>query len=204
MRTQKNSIGGLEMKKLVLCVLALLVVVGLTACGNKEEQKPVVEQKTEVNAPVNQEENKVDNQVAEPTSVPKSEQEGTAGSNIPLKDNHDAAEYEIKVAMQDLLKEAYGEKVFDARIYVDKIYTAEDEEAVPALKERNLGPNEVAFEVKYELKPAEGVDPIEFTAASGEYDEESGWVKEKYNLGILRPDAENEGKYKITDFGTGW
>ena len=68
----------------------------------------------------------------------------------------------------------------------------------------NEGADEVAFEVKYELKPAEGVEPIKFTAATGEYDEESGWVVEKYNVGILRPneDETSEQKYKITDFGT--
>ena len=137
-------------------------------------------------------------------SVPKSEQIGTAGSNIPLKDNLEEAEYQIKVAMQDLLVEAYGTDVFDARIYVEKMYTYEEEQEIPELKERNLGPNEVAFEVKYEIKPAEGVDPIKFTAATGEYDEESGWVKEKYNLGILRPNEDGDAKYKITDFGTGW
>ena len=53
--------------------------------------------------------------------------------------------------MQKLLEEAYGDKVNDARIYVEKIYTAEDEQADEALKTYNLGPDEVAFEVKYEL-----------------------------------------------------
>ena len=43
----------------------------------------------------------------------------------------------------------------------------------------NLGPNKVAFEVKYELKIAEDVEyKIKFTVATGEYDEETGWVKE--------------------------
>ena len=128
---------------------------------------------------------------------------GYAGSNIPLKDNHDEAEYQIKVAMQNLLIEQYGEDVFDARFYVNKIYTAEDEAEVEALKEMNLGPNEVAFEVKYDIKPAEGVDPNIFTAATGMYDEETGWVTEKYNLGILRPTGA-EPAYEITNFGTGW
>ena len=104
--------------------------------------------------------------------------------------------------MQSLLEEAYGDKVNDARIYVEKIYTAEDEQADEALKEYNLGPDEVAFEVRYELHPAEGVDVNELMAATGEYDEESGWVTDKFNLGILRPTE--DGSYTITDFGTGW
>ena len=134
--------------------------------------------------------------------VPKSEQTGSAGSNIPLKDNQEEAEYQIKVAMQNLLEEAYGDKINDARIYVEKIYTSEDEEANEALRSYDLGPDEVAFEVRYELHPAEGTDVNELLAATGEYDEESGWVIEKYNLGILRPTE--DGSYTITDFGTGW
>ncbi len=141
---------------------------------------------------------------AKNTNVPKKDQIGTAGSNIPLKDNNEEAKYQIEVAMQELLKEAYGDKVFDARFYVEKIYTAEEEANIPELKERNLGPDEVAFEIKYEIKPAVGVDPNIFTAATGTYDEETGWVKEKYNLGILRPNEAEFPEYKITDFGTGW
>ncbi len=137
-------------------------------------------------------------------NVPKEEQIGTAGSNIPLKDNHDEAEHQVKVAFQRHLEETYGEKVADAKIYVEKIYTAEEEEEIPALKDMELHAEEVAFEVRYEIKPAEGVDPIEFTVANGEYDEETGWVKEKYNCGVLRPAIVGEADYRITDLGTGW
>ena len=50
--------------------------------------------------------------------------------------------------------------------------------------------------------PSEGVDLNNMLAANGEYDEESGWVINKYGLGILRPTE--DGSYEITDFGTGW
>ena len=165
------------MKKLLCLMMAVCLIAAMTACtaANKEEPE---------------------------NDVPKSEQEGTAGSNIPLKDNPEEAKYQIEVAMQKLLEESYGDKITDARIYVEKIYTAEDEQADEALKEYNLGPDEVAFEVRYELHPAEGVDVNEFMAATGEYDEESGWVVDKYNLGVLRPTE--DGSYTITDFGTGW
>ena len=135
--------------------------------------------------------------------MPKTAQSGSAGSNIPLKDNEEEAKYQIKVAMQYLLEEAYGDKIFDARIYVEKIYTAEEEKEEP-LKSLNIGIDDVAFEVKYEIKPVDGVDINEFLAATGEYDEETGWVKEKYNVGILRKNEKGEPEYKITDFGTGW
>jgi len=199
------------MKKVLLGIAAIAVVFGLVACGDKEESnQPEVNE--EVNQVVennevtenNEETNVVPEVSGEEVNVPKSEQEGTAGSNIPLKDNLTEAEYQIKVAMQDLLKEAYGEQIFDARFKEIKVYTAEEEQENPALKERNLGPDEVAFDINYEIKPAEGVDPIIFTAATGDYDEESGWVKEKYNCGILVPNESGDAKYKIIDFGTGF
>ena len=174
------------MKKFLFVILAITLIVSLAACGEKKEEKPA-EVKEEV-----------------VTNVPKNEQTGTAGSNMPLKDRPDDAEYEIKVAFQDYLKGAYGEAILDARIYVEKMYSAEEEQAIDGLKEMNLGPDEVAFEVRYELKPAEGTDVNLLTAASGEYDEESGWITEKYNLGILRPSTEGEAKYVITNLGTGW
>ncbi len=195
--------------KTLFKVLALVTLVSavlfVAACGKKTEE-------SNVNVPTSGEETAV---VEEETNVPTEaeledqpvsgeDKGGYAGINIPLKDNYSEAEYQIKVAMQNLLKDSYGEEVFDARINVEKIYSAEEENEVEALKERNLGPNEVAFEVKYDIKPAQGVDPNKFTAGTGVFDEESGWVKEKYNLGILRPTGEEDPAYKITDFGTGW
>ncbi len=164
------------MKKLFCLILSVCLLFAMTACGSGQESAE--------------------------TDVPKSEQTGTAGSNIPLKDNAEEANYQIQVAMQKLLEEAYGDKITDARIYVEKIYTAEEEQETELLKDYNLGPDEVAFEVRYELHPAEGTDVNELMAATGEFDEESGWVTEKYNLGILRPTE--DGSYTITDFGTGW
>ena len=181
------------MKKFLLVLLVVFVMCGLVACGNKK-----IEQNTGVAS------NEIDNSELEVVNVPKNEQIGTAGSNISLKDNLEEAEYQIKVAFQDWLVKSYGDSVFDARIYVEKIYTAEEEQQIEALKEKNLGANEVAFEVRYELKPSEGADINALTAATGVYDEETGWVKEKYNIGILRPTINEEALYRVTDVGTGW
>jgi|GEM_PF-3331902 len=138
--------------------------------------------------------------------VPKSEQYGTAGSNMPLKDNLKEAEYQIQVALQYKFEEIYKDQVNDARIYVDKIYSYEDEQALEPVKEMNLGMNEVAFEVHYELHPSEGADINLLLIPNGEYDEESGWIKDVFRLGVLREneDKTSEQKYVITDFGTGW
>ena len=129
------------MKKLLCLILTACLLITLTACGGSSQEAPE-------------------------TDVPKSEQTGTAGSGIPLKDNEEEAKYQVEVAMQYLLEEAYGDKVNDARIRVEKIYTAEDEQANEVLKEYNLGPDEVAFEVRYDLHPAEGVDVNELLAAT--------------------------------------
>ena len=134
----------------------------------------------------------------------KKEETTTTTTSSGLKGNKEEAERQIKLAMQNLLKDTYGNKVFDARIYVEKIYTAEEEQKIDALRDKKLGDNEVAFKVKYEIKPASGVDPEIFTAASGRYDKEKGWVVDKYNSGILRPTGNDDPKYKITNFGTGW
>ena len=189
------------MKNKILVFIVLIIVI---ICGGyflyKQTSKTseVIDNRNIIGDSNLEESNNISND-----DVRKSKPDGTAGSNIPLKDNTEEAEYQIKVAVQNLLEETYGEKVFDARIYVTKIYTTEEEQKTEVLKDLNLGLNDVAFEVNYELKLVDGVDPIEFTAASGVYDEESGWVTEKYNVGILRPKKNGEG-YEITDFGTGF
>ena len=122
-------------------------------------------------------------------------------SNTPLKEDKEEAEEQINIAMEDLLAEIYGDSVVAAKINVTKIYTAEEEQEFDALKQMNLGENEVAFELNYELKPAEGADIFKLTVPDGVYDEKTGWVTEIYRLGVLRPDGDG---YIITDFGTGW
>ena len=166
------------MKKLVLLVLTVCLVFALAACGGAAKEE-----------------------AAEP-EVPKSEQEGSAGSNIPLKDNQEEAEKQITDLLQKQFEEAYGDKIDDTRIKVTKIYTAEDEQANDALKQENLSEDEVAFEVQYDLHPSEGTDYNELLPANGEYDEASGWVVDKSAVGILR--KADDGSYEVTDFGTGW
>ena len=112
----------------------------------------------------------------------------------------DEAAWEIKAALQTLLREAYGEQFIDVVTNVVKIWSAEEEQADELLKSYNLGSDEYAFEVQYDLLPAQGVDAMQFTAGSGEVDE-FGWVREKHNVGILRPTQDG---YEITDFGTGF
>ncbi len=173
------------MKKLLCIALAACLVFAFTACGGSSQD-------SSSDADTSSQE----------TEASKSEETGTAGSNIPLKDNAEEAGNQIEAAMKVWLENAYGDNIDDVRIYVEKIYTAEDEQANDVLKSENLSPDEVAFEVRYDLHPAEGVDVNELLPANGEYDKESGWVVDKTGVGILRP-AE-DGSYTVTDFGTGW
>lgn len=166
------------MKKLLLLVLTVCMIFTLAACGGAAKEEAPAE------------------------DVPKSEQEGSAGSNIPLKDNQEEAETQITAALQKQFEEAYGDKIDDTKITVQKIYTTEDEQANDVLKQENLGPDEVAFEVKYDLHPAKGADYNELLPANGEYDEKTGWVVDKSGVGILV--KAEDGSYSIKNFGTGW
>ena len=192
------------MKKSFIAILLVLSMLFMVSCGSTTPAQPDTPsgQGQEESTTPEQEEATAPEEEESETHT-KEEEEGTAGSNIPIKDNMEEAEYQIQVALQYLFQEVYGDKVYDARMYVEKMYTAEEEQEDELLKSLELGPDEVAFRVRYELKPAEGVDPNEFLAGSGDYDEESGWVVEKYNVGVLRPNPDgDEPKYIITDFGT--
>ncbi len=167
------------MKKMLTAVLAgVLSCTMLAGCGQNATDK------------------------ATETSGEETTSESTATESASLKDDPEEAAHQIEIAMQYQLEEAYGDKVNDARIYVEKIYTAEEEQSDELLKSYDLGPDEVAFEVKYELHPADGVDINELTAATGRYDEETGWIVDKYNVGILRPNPDGDPAYIITNFGT--
>ena len=171
-------------KKLLVLVMTLCLVFTLAACGGSAKED-------------------AGNTESEATAeTPKEEQEGTAGSNIPLKDNQEEAKLQIKDAMMDLLEKSYGDKIDDVRVNVEKVYTTEDEQANDVLKEENLTPDDVAFEVSYELHPSKGTDVNELLPANGEYDKDSGWVVKKTGVGILR--KADDGSYKVDSFGTGW
>ena len=102
-----------------------------------------------------------------------------------------------------LLEETYGTSIHDARMYVEKIYTYDDEQASPLLSTMNLGMDDIAFDIRCELLPEEGMNIDEFLSDGAEYDEESGWITNWLKSGILRPNPEgNDPTYVITDFGS--
>ncbi len=128
------------------------------------------------------------------------ESESEETSEIDFEDLDDDEKIEHALLLR--FKDYYGEKMDSAKITVDKIYTAKEIANDPALKSLDIGEKELAFEVTIDFLPAEGANPTEFTIPNGEYDEDSGWVKNASRLGILTPDG--DGNYKIRNLGTGW
>ncbi len=124
----------------------------------------------------------------------------TAGE-IDIKTLSD--EEKIEHLIHGLLKASYGDQLDSAKIYVDKMYTAEEVEQNEAIKSLNIGEKDIPFEVSMYLLPVEGADINLFTIADGEYNEETGWVSDIHRLGILRYN-EADDIYTITNYGTGW
>lgn len=181
-------------KKLFIGVIISMMISCVVACGAraeapKEEAAAVEEAVEEKAAALNS----------------KKDEVGTAGSNMPLKDNLTEAKIQIEAGVADIFEEAFGNKIDDVKVTVDKVYNTEDEQAFEPVKEMNLGMNEVAFEATIELHPTEGTDVNELMIPNGEFDEASGWVKNVKRLGVLRENKESsDPAYVITDFGTGW
>ncbi len=185
------------MKKLLLGALAIIAVIGLTACG-----EPEVKNEPDTNTVVNasQTQNTENEQPAEEGNK-KEDEVGTAGSNMPLIDNAQLAYEQAKIAMENLLKDTWKEKISNLNVNITKIYTS-DEVQSELFADYNLTMNEVPFEASYELKPADDVtDFDQFTAGTGKYDEATGWIVEKSNVGIL---CKTENGYTIKNLGTGF
>ena len=108
---------------------------------------------------------------------------------------------EVKQALMMHYADSYGDTVQELKFNKVNIYSEEQKKSDELIKSLNVGENDIVFEVEYELKIKEGYkDIMMFTAGTGEIDGQ--WVKEKYNCGVLR--MQEDGTYKLTDFGTGF
>lgn len=119
-----------------------------------------------------------------------------------IKETKEAAKYQIEKALQEYLKDIYGDKIKNSRFNIMRIYSSKEDKKEP-LKSLNVGKKDVAFELTYELEPAKEEDIKELTITDGEYDKKTGWVKNIGRLGILRYNEKDE-SYSIDNFGTGW
>lgn len=120
-----------------------------------------------------------------------------------IKSVPEAAKYQIEKALQKYLKETYEDKITTAKFNVTKIYTTKEEQENEGIKTLNLGKNDVAFSVTYQLQPADDSYIDELTLVDGEYDEELGMIKNISRLGVLKYNSEDD-SYSIDNFGTGW
>jgi hypothetical protein len=120
---------------------------------------------------------------------------------LPIElNNNEEQEALVKDAVEKQLKKAFEDKLEEVKFTKVKIYSVQERKEIETLNE--LKEDDIVFEVEYELKPSKDVDPIIFTAATGEVDEETGWVTEKSNVGTL---IKNEdGEYDLENFGTGF
>ena len=110
-----------------------------------------------------------------------------------------AARYKIVEALKKELKEAYKDKYTEVKFDVTKIYG--DDEAKDLVD--NYSSEDILFEVEYQIKPSEGVDPNEFMIPNGELDSETGWVKKITRVGTLKYNSK-DGSYSLSNFGTGF
>jgi len=123
------------------------------------------------------------------------------GNIEDIKSTPEAAKYQIEKTLQEYFNDIYKDKITNARFNVKKIYSSKEEKDNNSIKTLKIGKKDIAFEVVYQLQPAEGIDPNELMVVDGEYDETLGWVKNLSRVGILRFD---NNKYSIDNFGTGW
>ena len=120
-----------------------------------------------------------------------------------LVNNKQAAIYHIEKKLQEEFREMYKDQITNSRFNVTKIYTKKDGKEDETIKGLNLGDHDLAFEVTYQLKPAEGVDINLLMITDGVYNEELEWVTDISRLGIMRQDPDTKA-LTLENFGTGW
>lgn len=120
-----------------------------------------------------------------------------------IKNTPAAAKYMIEKTLQKYFTSVYGDKISNSRFNVKAIYSVEDGKNNVEINSLNLGDNDIAFRVEYQLQPSEGVNPNELMVVDGEYDENLGWVKNINRVGVLKYNPTDK-SYSITDFGTGF
>ena len=123
-----------------------------------------------------------------------------------LRDNPDQAGKVITEVFAAFLKESYGDKIDGYGISIDRIYNSEEMAEYEFLQGLDIAEEDVAFEVSYDLQPAEGLNEEELMILSlpdGVIDEESGMITELHRIGVLKY---QDGEYVIDSkhFGTGW
>lgn len=117
--------------------------------------------------------------------------------------NKEAAKYRIeKVLLEELQTNIYGNKIDSSRFNIKEIYTTKDVKEKEFLSVLNLGEEDLAFEVEYQIKPIDD-SYIEELSKEGEYDIELNWIKNINRVGVLRKDS-NTKEYKLEVLKENW
>ena len=126
------------------------------------------------------------------------------GKEKDIANNKSAAKYQIeRKLIEEFEDNIYKDKISNERFNVTNIYNQEEANKDETLKSLKLGKDDIAFVVSYELMPTEDANKDEIMIPDGEYDEETGWIKDMQRVGILRYNSKN-GTLKLENFGTGW
>ena len=121
-----------------------------------------------------------------------------------VKHNHEAAKYKIETTLKEYIENGvYKDSIINSRFNVTKIYSSKDEMDSSELSTMGLSGKDIAFEVTYQLQPAEGTDINPIMVPDGEYNENLGWITNISRVGILKYNNKTK-KYTIKNFGTGW
>ena len=126
------------------------------------------------------------------TGCEKEETEEKA-ENITYSAPEESIENQIKASSEEYFKMVYGEKLLESKIVKIDVCKANSE----LLKYVDLAEKDYAFEIDYELKPADEKYVPDLTEELGEYDEESGWIKNCHGFGVMRYN-EIDDKYYVT------
>lgn len=113
-------------------------------------------------------------------------------TNSILKTNKEIEE-QIKVSVHEYWDMIYEDKAEETKI--NKIEVCPDDSKT--LEYVDLAENDYAFEIDYEIKPSDKKYVSDLTEVLGEYDEESGWVKDCHGFGVMRYN-ETDDKFDVT------
>ena len=126
------------------------------------------------------------------------------GLENDLINNKEAAKYQLEKKLQEEFEQnIYKDKIINERFNVKKIYTYKDADHDENIKSLKLGKHDIAFDVEYQIQPADGVDINELMIPDGEYNEDLGWIVDISRVGILRQNQKTK-VLSLENFGTGW
>ena len=194
MKESKNTIIGV----IVVIVVIALIGVGFYFFTNKTNDNKTAQASANTSKSSTSTTNTSTSKSSTNTANTNTSKSST---NTASKSSSSEKEEIVKNTLEEYFKIQYGKVIEEVKFQDVKIYTQQEINNDELLKDYDLKPNDIVFEVQYSLKIIDGYDKdemMQFTAATGEI--EGQWVKNKYNCGIAKYNSEND--YTIENFGT--